>query len=374
MSDRHLISRRQALHGIGAAAASTALVPFGARPAFAKDLVVGFIYVGPKDDYGYNQAHAEGAAAVRSMPGLKLLEEEKVAETLDVQKSMQSMIELDGATLLFPTSFGYFDPHVLRMAEKYPKIQFRHCGGLWTKDKHPMNAGSYFGYIGMGQYLNGVVAGHASKSKKLGFVAAKPIPQVLNNINSFTLGARTVDPTITTQVIFTGEWSLPVKEAEATNALADQGIDVITCHVDGPKVTIETAERRGMFTCGYHANQQKLAPKGYLTGAEWNWANVYRGFIEKAQKGEPLPNFVRGGLAEGFIKMSPYGPAVPEAGRKRADAVKAEIMKGGFAVFKGPMKDNRGREIIAAGKVYQETAIELESMNYLVEGVIGAIA
>ncbi len=374
MSDRHLISRRQALHGIGAAAASTALVPFGARPAFAKDLVVGFIYVGPKDDYGYNQAHAEGAAAVRSIPGLKLLEEEKVAETLDVQKSMQSMIELDGATLLFPTSFGYFDPHVLRMAEKYPKIQFRHCGGLWTKDKHPTNAGSYFGYIGMGQYLNGVVAGHVSKSKKLGFVAAKPIPQVLNNINSFTLGARTVDPAITTQVIFTGEWSLPVKEAEATNALADQGIDVITCHVDGPKVTIETAERRGMFTCGYHANQQKLAPKGYLTGAEWNWANVYRGFIEKAQKGEPLPNFVRGGLAEGFIKMSPYGPAVPEAGRKRADAVKAEIMKGGFAVVKGPMKDNRGREIIAAGKVYQETAIELESMNYLVEGVIGAIA
>ncbi len=355
MSDRHLISRRQALHGIGAAAASTALVPFGARPAFAKDLVVGFIYVGPKDDYGYNQAHAEGAAAVRSIPGLKLLEEEKVAETLDVQKSMQSMIELDGATLLFPTSFGYFDPHVLRMAEKYPKIQFRHCGGLWTKDKHPTNAGSYFGYIGMGQYLNGVVAGHVSKSKRLGFVAAKPIPQVLNNINSFTLGARTVDPAITTQVIFTGEWSLPVKEAEATNALADQGIDVITCHVDGPKVTIETAERRGMFTCGYHANQQKLAPKGYLTGAEWNC-------------------FVRGGLAEGFIKMSPYGPAVPEAGRKRADAVKAEIMKGGFAVFKGPMKDNRGREIIAAGKVYQETAIELESMNYLVEGVIGAIA
>ncbi len=207
MSDRHLISRRQALHGIGAAAASTALVPFGARPAFAKDLVVGFIYVGPKDDYGYNQAHAEGAAAVRSIPGLKLLEEEKVAETLDVQKSMQSMIELDGATLLFPTSFGYFDPHVLRMAEKYPKIQFRHCGGLWTKDKHPTNAGSYFGYIGMGQYLNGVVAGHVSKSKKLGFVAAKPIPQVLNNINSFTLGARTVDPAITTQVIFTGEWA-----------------------------------------------------------------------------------------------------------------------------------------------------------------------
>jgi simple sugar transport system substrate-binding protein len=261
---------------------------------------------------------------------------------------------------------------MLRMAEKYPKIQFRHCGGLWTKGKHPMNTGSYFGYIGMAQYLNGIVAGHVTKSKKLGFVAAKPIPQVLTNINSFALGARSVDPGITTQVIFTGDWSLAVKEAEATNSLADQGIDVITCHVDGPKVVMETVERRGIYCCGYHANQQKLAPKGYLTGAEWHWANVYKSFIAKAQKGEPLSNFVRGGLAEGFVKMSPYGPAVPEAARKRADAVKAEIMKGGYSVFKGPMKDNKGKVIVAAGKVFQETAIELESMNYLVEGVIGA--
>src|SRR5262245_15529980 len=324
------LSRRQVLSAIAVGAAAPAtLTAFGTGRAHAKDLTVGFIYVGPKVDYGYNQAHAEGAAVLKSMPGVKLIEEEKVAETLDVQKTMQSMIELDGATLLFPTSFGYFDPHMLRMAEKYPKIQFRHCGGLWTKGKHPENTGSYFGYIGMAQYLNGIVADHVSKSKKLGFVAAKPIPQVLTNINSFTLGARSVDPSITTQVIFTGEWSLPVKEAEATNSLADQGVDVITVHVDAPKVAMETAERRGIFCCGYHANQQKLAPKGYLTGAEWNWANVYKMFVEKAQKGEPLPNFVRGGLADGFVKMSPYGPAVPEAARKQADAVKAEIMKGG---------------------------------------------
>src|SRR5215470_9994254 len=211
MSDHRVLSRRHVLQGI--AAASAAWVPFGARPAFAKDLVVGFIYVGPKDDYGYNQAHAEGAAAVRSMPGLKLVEEEKVAETLDVQKTMQSMIELDGASLLFPTSFGYFDPHMLKVAQKYPKVQFRHCGGLWAQGKHPANTGSYFGEC---QYLSGIVAGHSSKSGKLGFVAAKPIPQVLRNINAFTLGARAVNPKATTQVIFTGDWALPVKEAEAT--------------------------------------------------------------------------------------------------------------------------------------------------------------
>ncbi len=375
MTDMPNLSRRRVLQGAGLGAS---VVAFGAglplRRAMAKELVVGFIYVGPKDDYGYNQAHAEAAAQLKTMPGIKLLEEEKVPETDDVQKTIESMIELDGATLMFPTSFGYFDPYMLREAKKYADVQFRHCGGLWSKDKHPMNAGSYFGYIGMAQYLNGVVAGHTTKTKKLGFIAAKPIPQVLININSFTLGARSVDPSITTQVIFTGDWSMPVKEAEAANSLADQGVDVVTCHVDGPKVAVETAERRGMFTCGYHANQAALAPKGYLTGAEWNWITVYKMFVARTMAGEKLPNFTRGGLAEGFVKTSPYGPAVSAAARGHADAVKAEMLKGGFSVFKGPLKDNKGNSVIAAGVGYPETAIELESMNYLAEGVVGSLA
>ena len=104
---------------------------------------------------------------------------------------------------------------MLKMAEKYPKVRFAHCGGLWSDGKHPKNTGSYFGYIDECQYLNGVVAGHTSKSKKIGFIAAKPIPQVLRNINASTLGARSVDPKITTQLVITGDWSLPVKEAEA---------------------------------------------------------------------------------------------------------------------------------------------------------------
>lgn len=355
---------------------SSAAAAVVARPAFAaaKPVTIGFIYVGPRDDYGYNQAHAEGAAAIKSMPGIKVIEEERVPETEDVEKTMQSMIQLDGASLLVPTSFGYFSPYMLRMANRYPKIQFRHCGGLWDREHDPTNAGSYFGYIGMGQYLNGVVAAYATKSKKLGFVAAKPIPQVLLNINSFTLGARSVDPSITTSVIFTGDWSMPVKEAEATNALLDGGADVITCHVDGPKVVVQTTEGRGASTCGYHVNQAALAPRGYLTGAEWNWAVVYKMFAEEMQGGELLPNFLRGGLAQNFIKMSPYGPAVGSEARNHADAVKADIMKGGFAVFKGPLKDNRGNEVIAAGTSYPETAIQLESMNYLVEGVNGAIS
>ena len=373
--DRFGLTRRGVL-GTGAAALGGAALGGAALGwpgrAQAKELTIGFIYVGPKDDYGYNQAHAEGAAALKAMSGVKVTEEEKVPETDDVEKTMQSMIELDGASLLFPTSFGYFDPYLLRMAQKYPEAQFRHCGGLWTKDKHPMNAGSYFGYIGMAQYLNGIVAGHMTKSKKIGFIAAKPIPQVLINVNSFALGAKSVDPSITTTVIFTGDWSMPVKEAEATNGLVDQGIDVVTCHVDGPKVVVQTAEGRGIFTCGYHANQSALAPKGYLTGAEWNWATVYKMYAAKAAAGEMLPNFTRGGLADGFVKTSPYGPAVGEAARKNADAVKAEIMKGGYAVFKGPLKDNKGNVVVPAGAAYPETAIEIESMGYLVEGVLGA--
>jgi simple sugar transport system substrate-binding protein len=209
--------------------------PAAEKPADT-GLKVGFVYVGPRDDYGYNQAHAEGAKAIASMPGVSLLEEEKVPETMDVQRTMESMINLDGAKILFPTSFGYFDPHILKIAEKHPDVQFLHCGGLYDGGKHPKNVGSYFGYIDEGQYLNGIVAAYATKSKKLGFIAAKPIPQVLRNINAFTLGARSVDPKITTTVVFTGDWSLPVKEADSANALIDQGIDVLTMHVDSPKI------------------------------------------------------------------------------------------------------------------------------------------
>jgi simple sugar transport system substrate-binding protein len=368
------VSRRDVLKLFGAVGIGGATASFAGSRAFAADkLVVGVIYVGPRDDYGYNQAQAQAAAAIKAMPGVTVVEQEKVPETNDVQKTMGAMIEQDGAALLFPTSFGYFDPHILRMAEKYPKVRFAHCGGLWTEGKHPRNAGSYFGYIDECQYLNGVVAGHATKSKKLGFIAAKPIPQVLRNVNAFTMGARSVDPKITTSLIVTGDWALPVKEAEAANSLVDQGADVLTCHVDSPKVVVETAERRGVFVCGYHANQATLAPKGYLTGAEWNWLTPYTMHVKDAQAGKPLVNFLRGGLKDGFVKPSAYGRAVSEAARKQADAAKAQMMKGDFVIFKGPLKDNTGKTVIAAGVAQKQTDVVLEQMNYLVEGVIGKV-
>ncbi|HEY2976858.1 MAG TPA: BMP family ABC transporter substrate-binding protein [Burkholderiaceae bacterium] len=366
-------NRREWIRGVGAAGVG---VGAGGLPAMVfaqKTLSVGFIYVGAKDDFGYNQAHAQAAAEAKKMPGLKVVEEENVPETTAVQKTMQGMIAQDGATLLFPTSFGYFDPHILALAPKHTGVRFAHCGGLWNEAKHPKNVGSFFGYIDECQYLNGVVAGHMSKSKKLGFVAAKPIPQVLRNINAFTMGARSVDPKITTTVIFTGDWAMPVKEAEATNSLADQGIDVFTMHVDGPKVVVETAAKRGKMVCGYHASQAKLAPNAYLTGAEWNWLTAYKQIIDAAKSGAPHPNFVRGGLKEGFVKPSPYGSMVSEAARKNADAVKAAMMSGSFDIFKGELKDNTGKVVIAKGKTLKQTDLELESMNYLVEGVVGSV-
>ncbi|TVQ13298.1 MAG: BMP family ABC transporter substrate-binding protein [Leptolyngbya sp. DLM2.Bin27] len=378
------VTRRQAIRGLlatGAFGLTVKLSGCGNAPTAAGDsdsLTAGFIYVGPKDDYGYNQAHAEGRASLDGIAGVKTSEEASVPETNAVQETMRSMIDLDGATAIFATSFGYFDPHVLALAQEFPDVQFFHCGGLYEAGVHPNNVGSYFGYIDEAQYVAGIVAAHASNSKRLGFIAAKPIPQVLRNVNSFTLGARSIDPSVTTQVIFTGDWSDPVREAEAANSMADQGIDVLTCHVDSPKVIIETAERRGIFASGYHANQAELAPQGYLTGAEWDWSNVYKNYVTLMQEGKTLmnggiPHLVRGGFQDGFLKLSPFGPAVSAAAQQDAEAAKTQLMAGDLVIYKGEIKDNQGKTVIAGGKELGQTAVELEQMNWLAEGVMGSV-
>ncbi|MBU6229199.1 MAG: BMP family ABC transporter substrate-binding protein [Cyanobacteria bacterium REEB459] len=394
MPDRNMsfpLSRRQVVRGLLATSAFGLTAKFGTgcsqptptgtgdNKAGGKDYVVGFIYVGPKDDFGYNQAHAEGAAAMaKNVPGLKLVEEASVPETTAVAETMRNMIQQDGAKALFPTSFGYFDPYILEMAKEFPDVQFFHAGGLYQDGVHPKNISSYFGYIDEAQYVAGVVAGHTSKSGKLGFVAAKPIPQLLRNVNSFTLGARSVNPKITTQVIFTGDWSVPVKEAEATNSMVDQGVDVITCHVDSPKVVMETAEKRGIFCSGYHANQSSLAPKGYLTGAEWDWSSIYTSLGKQLIAGKSIakgdiPHILRGGLADNFCKLSPFGPAVSAAAKADAEKALAGIKSGQLTIYKGPLKTNTGKLILPAGKDLKITDIELEKMDYLIEGVKGSV-
>ncbi len=391
MSDSNFLylRRRQFIRGLLATTAFATTTKFGTgcsagkqtqatSTGAGKSVVMGFIYVGPKDDYGYNQAHAQGKAGVSKLDWVKSVEEANVPENTSVEETMRNMIEQDGVTVLFPTSFGYFDPHILKIAKEYPEVQFFHCGGRYEAGKHPNNVGSYFGYIDEAQYIAGIVAAHTSKTGKLGFIGAKAIPQVLRNINSFTLGARSVKPEITTQVVFTGDWSIPVKEAEAANSMADQGIDVLTCHVDSPKVIMETAEKRNIFSSGYHASQASLAPKGYLTGAEWDWTNVYAKYAEMIRSGKTLtnggiPHLVRGGLKDGFLKISDYGTAVSATAKKDADAAKAKFMAGNMIIYKGEIKDNTGKVAIAAGKDFKQQDAQLEKMNWLAAGVVGTL-
>jgi simple sugar transport system substrate-binding protein len=349
-----------------------------ASPVADKPIVIGFIYNAPKDDYGWNQAQAKGAAAIASIPGIKIVEQESVPETKEVQEVMRNMIDQNGATVIVPTSFGYFDPHVLAVAKDYPDVQFFHSGTLW-KEGLPKNVGSYFALIDEGQYLAGRIAAQTTKTGKLGFVGAKPINPVLRNINSFMLGARSIKPDIKMQVIFTGDWSLPVKEAEATNSLADQGVDVIGVHVDSPKVVIETAEKRGIFSSGLHSDQSPLAPKGYLTGTMYNWATIHKKYVELLKSGKTLmnggiPHQVIGGLKEDYISLATFGPAVSDAAKKDDDATKAKIVDGSVTVYKGAIKDNTGAVKIPAGTTYKVTDAAATKIDWLAEGVVGKVS
>jgi basic membrane protein A and related proteins len=394
-TNRHIyIPRRQVIRGILATAAfgatsklwagcssspsntaSTEGSGAGTGASSGKPITIGFIYNAPKDDYGWNQAQASGADAIRNIPGIKVIEQESVPETKEVQEVMRNMIDQDGATVIIPTSFGYFDPHVLEVAKDYPEVQFFHSGTLW-KEGMAKNVGSYFALIDEGQYLAGRIAGKASKTGKIGFVGAKPINPVLRNINSFMLGARSVNPNAKMQVIFTGDWSLPVKEAEATNSLADQGVDVIAVHVDSPKVVIETAEKRGVLSSGFHSDQSALAPKGYLTGTMYNWPTIQKQYVKWLQEGKTLmnggiPHQVLGGIAEDYVSMATFGPAVTEPMKKDLETTKGKIASGSMKVYTGAIEDNTGKTRIPAGKSFIVTAPELTQIDWLAEGVIG---
>ena len=360
------ISRRLLLKGAAGSAASLAL----AGRAAAADLTVGVLYVGSRGDFGWNQAHADAVKGLKAVTGVKVVEEENVPETDAVLKSMESMINLDGAGLILATSFGYYSPFVIDLAKKYPQVEFRHAAPLWNKDKDPKNAGSYFAYLNQAHYVDGVASGLSTKTNKLGFVAAKPIASVLSNINSFMLGARSVNPNAVVQVIFTGDWSLPVREAESANALIDAGCDVLTCHVDGPKVVVEVAEKRGMKSCGNNVSQAPLAPKGFVTGAEFKWETIYKGFAADLASGKTLPNFTTGSYESDFVQNSPFGAGCSEEGRKAAMAAIAGL-RAKKAIYVGPLKDNKTGKVVI-DKAYDNLDPFFDNMNFLLEGVVGS--
>ena len=360
------ITRRSFLGGAGGVALTLGSI----STARAAGTTIGFIYVGSKDDYGWNQSHAVAAAALKNIPGITVVEEENVPETDAVAKTMESMINLDGASLIFPTSFGYFNPFMLEEAKKFPNVEFRHPTGLWKKGTDPDNAGGYYSYMDQGHYVNGIAAGLSTKTNKIGYIAAKPIGLVLRNVNSFTVGVKKVNPAAQVQLIITGDWSLPVREAESTQALIDTGCDVIACHVDSPKVVIETAESRGVKTLGHNADQSSLAPKGFITGAQMKWSTIYDAYAKLIGNGEKLPNMTEGGYDKDLVLSTPFGAGANDAARKGVLAA-IDDMKAGKPIFVGGVKDNKGNVISA--KTLDLYDGSLWGTNYLIEGVIGSI-
>ena len=332
----------------------------------AADTKVGFIYVGPKSDYGYNYAQDQGRLYLEEhMDDVETVHFENIPENADVQRVMERMVR-SGVEVVFPTSYGYLD-HALKVAEKYPEVHFAHSGGLKTSD----NLMTYFAEIDQAMYLSGVAAGLTTKTNKLGFIAAHPIPQVLRNINAFTRGAQSVNPDVTTSVIWTSNWSDPTKEAEAAEALISDGADVLTGHVDSPINYVQVAERRGVYSVGYHADASQFAPEGWLVGAVWNWGPMMVDIVKSAEDGTWKSEHLRGDLLTGAAKLSDFGSAVSEDDQQTVLDRQEAIMNEEFQVWAGPVIAQDGTVLVEEGDVM--TLVETEKMDFLVNGVKGRL-
>ena len=331
---------------------------------------IGFLFVGPRDDYGYNQAAYIGSEAVKkAFPSMKILRVENVPETAEAERVMEEMIR-SGAKLIFPTSYGHLDP-ALEVAKRHKDVVFFHQGGLKTSE----NLGTYFGNIFETVYLSGMAAGKMTKSNKLGYIASFPIPQVLLNINAYTRGARSVNPDVKVIAVFDGTWCDPAKQASAANTLIDQGVDVLTQHQDCTKTVIETAKRRGVWSSGYHADALELAPELWITGAAWDWGDLFVAMTKTVLKGEfkgsPYDGRFRTGIHGGSVKLARFGKNVPDDVKKLVKEREKEIREYKFNPFTGPVKDQTGKVRIEARATLPVT--ELEKTDYLVEGIIGNI-
>jgi basic membrane protein A and related proteins len=336
-----------------------------ASAAAAEETKLGFIYVGPAADFGYNTSMDLGRKYIESkMPGVTTTVFEGVPETAEVARVMERLIN-SGNKIIFATSYGYLD-EAIKLGEKYPNVTFLHAGGAKTS----RNVGTYWADSDDGMYLAGMTAGSVSKTGKLGFVAAFQIPQLIRSINAFTLGAQSVNPKATTTVVWTGAWWEPQKETEAVNAFADQGIDVVAEQVDSPITIAQTAEKRGIYMIGKDVDIHDRAPKAWLTGVSWNWGPMLEGLVEEVKAGTWKPSLVRGNLASGAAVFDPFGAAVPADVQAKVLAVKADIVAGKKAVWIGPIARQDGS--IAGAEGEKLTLPTIESMDYFVKGVTGS--
>ncbi len=335
---------------------------FAASPQ--KEFRVGFVYISPAADAGWSFGHNEGRKAVEALPGVTTSFVESVPEGADSERVILNMARKN-FNIIFTTSYGYMDSTV-KVSKKFPETSFFHCAGY----KKGPNMTAYFGRMYQARFLTGMVAGAMSKSKKLGYVAAFPIPEVIRGINAFTEGARLMKPDIETTVVWTRTWYDPAKEKEAAKSLLDVGCDVIAQHQDSPGPQ-EAAQERGAYSVGYHTDMSKFAPKAHLTAAVWNWKPFYVDAVKKVMDGTWEHNkFYWPGLAEGTVNIAAYGAMVPQNVREKVEARKQEIVKGTYKVFTGPIMDQQGKEMLAAGKTFSDE--DLLRMDWFVKGVVGS--
>ena len=328
-------------------------------------LKVGVVHLGSITDGGYNQAHAEGVAVMkRNLPDVEVIQVENVPEGADAERVMENMIKR-GARLVIAASFGYLEP-ALRVAQKYPDVKFVHPGGF----KRVPNFTTYWASTPEAFYLMGIAAGKTTRTNKIGYVVALPISFFLANINAFELGARSVNPNVETRVVFTGTFLDPAKEATAANALLEQGVDTLGVIVDSPITVVQTAEKRGAYAVGFHSlGAQKFAPKGWISGVAFTWGNLYTRFARQVLEGTFKSENILGTLADDYLTLAPFGPAVPADAVRLIETKKADLISGKLHPFQGPLRDNRGVERVKAGEVFPLP--ELRKMDWLVEGVVG---
>jgi basic membrane protein A and related proteins len=344
------------------AASSNAPAASGAA-AEAKKPRVAFVYIGPPGDGGYTYQHDQGRLALEKEMGIKADFVENVPESADAERVITELAQ--NHDIIFTTSFGYMD-FTVNVAKKFPKVKFFHCSGYKTA----ANMGTYFGKNYQASYLSGIVAGKMTKKNVIGYVGAFPIPEVIYNINAFTLGVQSVNKDAKVNVVWSNTWFDPTTERQAAVSLLDKGADVLMAYQDSP-ATIQAAQERGAFAGGNDSDMSRFAPDAYLTNPVWNWGPYYVKTVKAVMDGTWKTEQFSGDMKDGTVTLAPYGKKVPEDVKKLAEDAKAKIISGQFDVFTGPISDQSGAVKVADGK--KMTLEEVLNTNWFVKGVEGSI-
>jgi len=349
-----------------AAAPAPAPVAAAPAPAAAAPLNIAFAYVGPVGDGGWTFAHDNGRKALEKEFGdkIKTTFVESVPEGADAERVFRDMVG-QGNKLIFGTTFGYMEP-MLKVANDSKDVKFEHATGYKTAE----NMRTYDSRTYEGAYMAGIIAGAMTKSNTLGVVGSVPIPEVLRNINSFTLGAQSVNPKITTKVVWVNEWFSPPKETEAATALINGGADILFQNTDSPAV-LKTAQEKGKRAFGWDSDMTAYGPKAHLGSATINWAPYYIKATQDALDGKWATGQAWWGVKEGAIDLVSIAEDVPAEAKAKVDEVKKGLKDGSFSIWKGPILGQDGKEVVAKDAVADDKF--LTGINFYVKGVEGKV-